>query len=171
MQHYDDPSWQPLMIIAFVGAVFILIGILLTATQLVVSIRKRDQNRDETGDPWSGRTLEWSTTSPPPSWNYAVLPTVDGIDAFWRMKEHRPEGEGSIPHFEAIEVPKKTMIGITLSFFAVVLGFAMIWHIWWMAIVGCFSLAAASLVYAWRTATEIEVSETELSASTKARLA
>jgi cytochrome o ubiquinol oxidase subunit 1 len=168
MQHYDDPSWQPLMIVAFVGAVFILIGIGLTALQLVVSIRQRDQNRDSTGDPWNGRTLEWSTTSPPPSWNYATLPQVEGIDAFWTTKQNQPDADSVDSVIEAIEVPKNTMVGITLSFFAVVFGFAMIWHIWWMSILGCLGILATSLVYAWRTSTETEVSAVELSAYGKA---
>src|ERR1700678_1102361 len=86
MQHYADPTWQPLMVAAFGGAVIILIGIILTVAQLVISIRTRNLRRDMTGDPWSGRTLEWAVSSPPPAWNFAVLPTVEGSDAFWSAK-------------------------------------------------------------------------------------
>src|SRR5438067_12284173 len=86
MQHYDDLSWQPWLLVAEVGALIILAGIVCQIVQLVVSIRDREQHRDVTGDPWSGRTLEWSTTSPPPAWNFAVLPQVETIDAYWEMK-------------------------------------------------------------------------------------
>ncbi|WFR97553.1 cytochrome o ubiquinol oxidase subunit I [Rhizobium tumorigenes] len=164
MQHYDDPTWQPLMIIALGGAVLILLGIVFTVLQLVVSIRNRDQNLDETGDPWNGRTLEWSTVSPPPAWNYAVLPKVTSLDAFWKTKQDGDSHDRSEP-VEAIEVPQNTMIGITLSFFAVILGFAMIWHIWWMAIFGGLGLVVACLIYAWRTSTETEISAHDLAAS------
>jgi len=156
MQHYDDPTWQPLMIIALWGAALILLGIVFIVLQLVVSIRNRDQNLDETGDPWNGRTLEWSTVSPPPAWNYAVLPKVTSLDAFWKTKQDGDNRDRSEP-VEAIDVPQNTMIGITLSFFAVILGFAMIWHIWWMAIVGGLGFVVACLVYAWRTSTETKI--------------
>jgi len=164
MQHYDDPTWQPLMIIALGGAVLILLGIVFTILQLVVSIRNRDQNLDETGDPWNGRTLEWSTVSPPPAWNYAVLPKVTSLDAFWKTKQDGDSHDRSEP-VEAIEVPQNTMLGITLSFFAVIMGFAMIWHIWWMAIFGGLGLVVACLIYAWRTSTETEISAHDLTAS------
>jgi cytochrome o ubiquinol oxidase subunit 1 len=164
MQHYDDPTWQPLMIIALWGAGLILLGIVFIVLQLVVSIRNRDQNLDETGDPWNGRTLEWSTVSPPPAWNYAVLPKVTSLDAFWKTKQDGDNRDRSEP-VEAIDVPQNTMIGITLSFFAVILGFAMIWHIWWMAIVGGLGFVVACLVYAWRTSTETKIPAHDLIAT------
>ncbi len=87
MQHYDDPTWQPYMVAALLGAGLILCGVICQAAQLVVSIRNRDALRDETGDPWDGRSLEWATTSPPPSFNFAVLPDVRGEEAYWGMKQ------------------------------------------------------------------------------------
>src|ERR1700675_342015 len=90
MQHYADLSWQPYLIVAEVDAVVILVGIAATIAQLVVSIRRREQHRDRTGDPWNGRTLEWSTASPPPAYNFAVLPEVESLDAFWVMKQRGP---------------------------------------------------------------------------------
>ena len=87
MQHYDVAAWHPLLLVAAGGAAVILLGILLQIAQLVVSIRRREQLRDTTGDPWHGRSLEWSTASPPPAFNFAVLPRVDGADAYWGMKQ------------------------------------------------------------------------------------
>ena len=160
MQHYADPSWQPLMQVALLGAVFIFIGIILTVVQLVVSIRTRDLRRDLTGDPWHGRTLEWSTTSPPPPWNFARLPQVKGIDAFWSMKM---QGQGAVPaQYEAITVPQHSPLGFVTAFFAVILGFALIWHIGWLAVLGMLCAVAASLAHAWRVDTEREVSAEEL---------
>ena len=87
MQHYDNLAWQPWLVVAAVGAVVILAGIVCQIVQLVVSIRDREQLRDVTGDPWNGRTLEWSTASPPPAWNFAVLPQVAERDAYWSRKQ------------------------------------------------------------------------------------
>ena len=92
MQHYDNLSWQPWLIVAGLGALVNLGRHRLPDLQLIVSIRDRDALRDRTGDPWNGRTLEWSTPSPPPPWNYAVLPRVEGVDAFWMFKNDARAG-------------------------------------------------------------------------------
>lgn len=160
MQHYTDPSWQPLMQVALLGAVFIFMGIILTAVQLVVSIRTRDLRRDLTGDPWNGRTLEWSTTSPPPPWNFARLPNVTGIDAFWSMKV---QGQRATPmQYTAIRVPRHSAVGFVTAFFAVILGFALIWHIGWLALIALLCVVAVCLTHAWRVNTEMEISAEEL---------
>jgi cytochrome o ubiquinol oxidase subunit I len=173
MQHYADPHWQPLMLVALAGALLILLGIVLTIVQLVVSIRWRDRLRDLTGDPWNGRTLEWSTASPPPAWNYSLLPQIEGGDAYWAKKQARdkPDGKEAVPQYEAIHVPRGNPTGFFLSFFAVALGFAVIWHIWWMAIFGLIGGVAIGLVQAWRTDSETEISAAEVAAFEHGRVA
>jgi cytochrome o ubiquinol oxidase subunit 1 len=160
MQHYDNTGWQPFLVVAAAGAVVILCGILCTIIQLVVSIRDRAANRDRTGDPWNGRTLEWSTASPPPSWNFALMPLVEGEDAYWNMKrrarEQRVEQEEAL-EYEAIEMPVNSATGFITAFFAVVTGFALIWHIWWMVWLGLFGAFATMLVLAWRDHDEMEI--------------
>ena len=87
MQHYDVAAWHPWLLVAAGGSAIILVGIIFQIAQLAVSIRNRDELRDETGDPWNGRSLERATSSPPPAYNFAVLPEVEGLDAYWAMKQ------------------------------------------------------------------------------------
>jgi cytochrome o ubiquinol oxidase subunit I len=153
MQHYADPTWQPLMQVALGGAVIIFIGILLTVVQLIVSIRTRERRRDLTGDPWNGRTLEWSISSPPPAWNFALLPTVGSTDAFWNAKRQR-SAPGAEPRLISLVVPKHTALGFFIAFFMVIVGFSLIWHIWWFAIVGLLGAITVGVRHAWRTELE-----------------
>jgi cytochrome o ubiquinol oxidase subunit I len=165
MQHYDNLAWQPWLLAAAVGAVIILAGIVCQIIQLVVSIRTREQHRDLTGDPWNGRTLEWSTASPPPAWNFAVLPEVSALDAYWSSKHDTrgtPDQSKPTRAYQPIEVPKNSPIGFITAFFAVVIGFALIWHIWWLAVLGLFGALAALLAFAFRDEEEIEISAEEI---------
>ncbi len=152
MQHYDDLSWQPYMQAAFVGALLIFCGVLLQAAQLVVSIRNRKQLADNVGDPWDGRSLEWATTSPPPAFNFAVLPDVRGGEAYWDIKQRAIASHalGIEPHYSAIELPRNTPTGFITAFFATFTGFALIWHIWWMVIAGLAGAFVVFLSLAWR---------------------
>ncbi len=168
MQHYADLRWQPYLIVAEVGAIVIFGGIVATIAQLVVSIRTREARRDLTGDPWDGRTLEWSTSSPPPAYNFAVLPNVDSLDAFWAMKQRGPTAAPE--QYEPIEVPRNSANGFVTAFFAVITGFAMIWHIWWMAILGLACALATLLVFGWVERVEEEVSGEQLAEVERARL-
>jgi|KBSSwiStaDraftv2_1062776.scaffolds.fasta_scaffold00181_27 cytochrome o ubiquinol oxidase subunit 1 len=167
MQHYDQPQWRPWLLAAAAGVVLILCGIVLQVVQLFVSIRTRDRRREPTGDPWDGRTLEWATASPPPVFNFAVYPNVTGEEPYWGMKQRALESMqlAQEPQYETIEIPRNTPTGFVTAFFAVVTGFAMIWHIWWLVTVGLIGAYATFVVFAWR-----DVSETEIPAEEVARI-
>src|SRR5579872_2676722 len=152
MQHYDVADWRPWMWIAAVGGVITAIGIGLQIAQLVVSIRRRAALRDETGDPWDGRSLEWATPSPPPAFNFAVLPNVTGEEPYWAIKQSARERMrlSEEPNYEAIEMPRNSPTGFVCAFFATLMGFALIWHIWWLVIAGAVGAYATFVVFAWR---------------------
>jgi cytochrome o ubiquinol oxidase subunit 1 len=152
MQHYDVPAWRPWLLIAAVGAAIILAGIVLQIAQLAVSIRRREELRDETGDPWDGRSLEWATASPPPAFNFAVLPRIEGADAYWDMKQRaRQQAKlGEEPAYADIEMPRNSPTGFICAFFATFMGFALIWHIWWMVALAALGAYATFVVFAWR---------------------
>src|SRR5262244_890240 len=167
LQHIPDPSWQPLLLVAEVGAIVIFLGILCQIAQLYVSIRTRDLLRDLTGDPWNGRTLEWATSSPPPAYNFAVLPRVETIDAFWNMKRiGLPPAE---PTYQAVEMPRNSPIGFIIAFFAVVTGFSLIWHIWWLVILNFVAAVVVVLIAGWSIEREEEISAAEIAQMEQAR--
>jgi len=147
MQHYDNPAWQPWLIVAAFGTFLVLLGIMCMGVQLFVSIKNRESLRDATGDPWDGRTLEWATASPPAPYNFAVIPKVRDRDAFWDMKE-RGEAFRMPDTFEDIEMPKDSWHGVALGAIAFVFGFSMVWHIWWLAIVTVLGLIGVTIARA-----------------------
>jgi cytochrome o ubiquinol oxidase subunit 1 len=168
MQHYPNTHWQPLMLVALGGALVILLGIALTVVQLAVSIRQRHSNRDRTGDPWNARTLEWSTASPPPVWNFTRLPSVEQTDAYWHMKEKGLSHRTPSATFVELHIPRNTPVGVFVAFFAVMLGFALIWRIYWLAAVGLAGAVAVVLMQSWRTDREIRVPAEEVEAFERA---
>ncbi|MFM4721259.1 cytochrome o ubiquinol oxidase subunit I [Aeromonas bivalvium] len=143
-----DPAFHPWLVVAAVGAGLIALGVLCQLVQVVVSIRDREKNRDLTGDPWGGRTLEWATSSPPPFYNFAIEPTIKSLDAFWEAK-----ADGSAykqpAKYAPIHMPKNSGAGVIIAAFSVVFGFAMIWHIWWMALVGFVGMIGTWIIHSF----------------------
>ncbi|VWC13076.1 cytochrome O ubiquinol oxidase [Burkholderia lata] len=151
INHYDNPAWHPWLLVAAFGAVLIAIGIACQLLQLVVSIRNRNlpEYRDTTGDPWGGRTLEWATSSPPADYNFAVIPQVRTLDVYADMKA-RGEGRPNPAAIRDIHMPSNTCAGLVVAIFSLVLGFALVWHIWWMAIGGLVGIVATLVIYSSR---------------------
>jgi cytochrome o ubiquinol oxidase subunit 1 len=145
LNHTDNPEWTPWLYVAFVGALFVAAGIGFMLLQLYVSIRDRHKNQDVSGDPWDGRTLEWSTSSPPPFYNFAEQPVVSDLDAYWGMKE-RGEATANTADYKQIHMPRNTGMGVLMSFFGLILGFAAIWHIWWAAAIGLAGMVITLIV-------------------------
>ncbi|MDM0040426.1 cytochrome o ubiquinol oxidase subunit I [Variovorax sp. J22G21] len=145
MSRFEDPSLQIWFQIAAFGAVLIALGILAMFVQFYVTYRDREALRDTTGDPWNGRTLEWSTSSPPPAYNFAFTPLIHDSDAWHDMKKRgyqRPVS-GFIP----IHMPKNTWAGIVLAGLSTVFGFAAIWHMWPLAVLSFATLIVVAIVH------------------------
>jgi len=170
LEHIPDPTWQPLLLVAEGGAIVIFLGVLCQAAQLYVSIRSRELRRDLTGDPWNGRTLEWATSSPPPAYNFAVLPVVETIDAFWEMKRRgiTPTAQRA---YQAIEMPRNSPVGFITAFFAFFIGFSLIWHIWWLVVAGFLAVAVTIMAFGWSDDREREIPAGEIARIERARLA
>lgn len=150
LNHYDSgQGWQPLFIVAGFGVLLIGVGIACQVAQLIISIRDRQANRDTSGDPWDGRTLEWSTTSPPPFYNFAVIPEVDQRDEFWAMKQAKQANQDI--RYKAIHLPKNSPAGLMIGTLALVGGFGIVWHIWWLAALCLFGIIITAVV---RTTTD-----------------
>ncbi|MEG3164382.1 cytochrome o ubiquinol oxidase subunit I [Sphingomonas sp. PB2P19] len=152
VNHFDDPTLQPYFVIAAIGSVIILIGILGFVMSIVMGFVKRDQLRDLTGDPWDGRTLEWSTSSPPPVYNFAFTPVIHDLDAWYDMKCRgyaRPAGG-----YRPIHMPRNTGAGVIIAGLALSLGFAMVWYIWWLAALSFAGLVVVAVAHTFDFARE-----------------
>ena len=144
LDHYASTTgWQPLYITAAIGFIIIMCGVATQVYQVFVSIRDRKKHLDTTGDPWDARTLEWSTPSPPSFYNFAVIPTVTSREEFWEMKK---SGRQFPKEYEDIEMPRNTGMGIYISAFAFILGFAIVWQVVWLGIIGFLGVIACIVI-------------------------
>ena len=144
LNHFDVMGWQPLFVVAAIGGLVIAVGIGAQVIQVLVSIKNRKTLKDTTGDPWNGRTLEWMIKSPAPFYNFAKVPTVEGLDPFWEMKK-----VGETPEkgpYEEIHMPTNTGGGVYIGLFSFLGGFAMVWHMFWLAGI-CVIGILATLIY------------------------
>jgi cytochrome o ubiquinol oxidase subunit 1 len=170
MEHYEIAAWQPHLIVAAIGAFIISLGIVCLAVQLVVSIRDRQQALDLTGDPWNGRSLEWLTSSPPAPYNFALVPQVQSIDAFWDMKQRGVAYERPDRYVD-ITLPKNSFIGAVIGGAGFVFGFAMIWYIWWLALLCLAAIFVAIVIRASDDDTTMVIPAAEVKAIEDARFA
>ncbi len=167
VSQFEDPSLQIWFVIAAFGAALIALGIGSFIIQLIVSYMRRDQLRCDSGDPWDGRTLEWSTSSPPPDYNFAFTPVVHDHDSWYDMKNRgyvRP-----LDGFRPIHMPKNTGTGVILAGISVVLAFALIWYIWWLAAVSFIAIVAVSIAHTFNYDRDFFIAAETVTATEDAR--
>ncbi|TIV27594.1 MAG: cytochrome o ubiquinol oxidase subunit I [Mesorhizobium sp.] len=169
MRVFDDPSLQIWFVIAAFGAVLIAAGIAAFLVQIFVSIRKRAELVDVSGDPWDGRTLEWSTSSPPPAYNFAFTPVIRDNDAWFDMK--RAGYRRPLSGFKPIHMPKNTGTGVVLAVFSVALGFGLIWYMWWLAALSFVCLIATAIGHTFNYHRDFDIPAAEVARTEEARTA
>lgn len=168
LDHYDaSTGWQPFYIMAFIGGLIIAAAVVLQIVQIIASVIERKRLRDTTGDPWDGRTLEWSVASPAPSYNFAVIPEVKSREAFWDMKQ---QGTPK-PAYEAIHMPKNTASGIYISIFAFLAGFGFVWEINWLAAVSIVGIIVCFIARTFNEDSEYEIPAADIKKQETARIA
>ncbi|TIV65923.1 MAG: cytochrome o ubiquinol oxidase subunit I [Mesorhizobium sp.] len=169
MRVFDDPSLQIWFVIAAFGAVLIAAGIAAFLVQIFVSIRKRAELADVTGDPWDGRTLEWSTSSPPPAYNFAFTQVIRDNDAWFDMK--RAGYRRPLSGFKPIHMPKNTGTGVVLAVFSMALGFGLIWYMWWLAALSFVCLIATAIGHTFNYHRDFDIPAAEVAQTEEARTA
>ncbi len=161
LNHFDVMGWQPLFMVALLGALVISAGVGFQCLQIYTSIKKRKENRDVTGDPWGGRTLEWSTTSPPPFYNFAHIPEVDAKDAFWAQKHSKLPPKEKKP-YHPIHMPKNSPYGFLIGLFSFTFAFGLIWWIWWLVAFGVVAIVACCIAHLFVKEPEYFVTKEEV---------
>ena len=159
LDHYDSSTgWQPFFIMALVGGIIIMIGVALQFVQIIASVIQKRRLVDTTGDPWNGRSLEWSVASPAPFYNFAVVPQVSSRDAYWEMKQQGiPK-----PSYEDIHMPNNTASGIYISAFAFLAGFGFVWDIVWLIIVSILGIIVCVITRTFNEETEYTLTADEV---------
>ena len=160
-------GWHPLLVVAAIGVVVLVFALFFQILQLVVSFKHRHDEAyvDTTGDPWNGRTLEWATASPVPAYNFAHIPKVRDRDALYAAKqagaEHRL-GSADPADYEDIYLPKNTAIGLYMAVAAGILGFGMVWHMFWVAPLCIIAIICLIIWRSWQMDTEIVIPAAEV---------
>jgi cytochrome o ubiquinol oxidase subunit 1 len=160
LNHYDVAEWQPLFVIAAIGAAIITLGVAFQFLQFFVSVRDRNKNRDTTGDPWNGRTLEWSTKSPPPFYNFATTPEVYERDAFWAMKHSKTPPTPK--HYHNLHMPKNTALGFYIGVWSFLFAFGLIWYMFWLAGVSAVAIIICVIKHLWQKEPDYFISAQEV---------
>ena len=155
---YTDPSWQPFFIVSAIGVMVIGAGIFAMVLQIAWSIKNR-KKYTVGGDPWNGRTLEWSVPSPAPHYNFAITPVVEHRDQWWYEKQHKQVNKGVL---EDIELPKNSSLGFGIAIAAGLFGFGVIWHLWWLVAAAFVAVIAVVIARTMNDDSSFVVTKEEL---------
>ncbi|PCI77365.1 cytochrome o ubiquinol oxidase subunit I [Candidatus Aerophobetes bacterium] len=160
LNHYAaSTGWQPLFIVASIGAIIILCGVGFQLLQLYVSIKNRNKEKRGAKDPWNGRTLEWSISSPPPFYNFAHEPEVHEKDAWWELKHNKDQ---KVKPYESIHMPTNSSLPVFIGIISFIGGFALVWHMFWLAGVSVLGILVCLIIRLSDRHTEFTVEAKEI---------
>jgi cytochrome aa3-600 menaquinol oxidase subunit I len=131
-----ETGFGPYNFISFIGAFLMAVGFILIVYTIYYSIRH--ESRDISDDPWDARSLEWATHNPVPEYNFAIIPQVNSTEAFWDYKKKGHQlfkGE-----YEKIHMPNNTGGPFIMACIFFVLGFAMVFAMWPLAIISTITI-------------------------------
>jgi cytochrome c oxidase subunit I len=164
-------GWDGINVLVTIGSVAFAVGAGLTLLNWVLAVRRKEPAPD---DPWDGDSLEWATTSPPPEYNFAALPVVEGRHPLWDRRPLRyataggpgtegvtvrgaidretpvTEGYDTLP-VENLRIPREswapvaTAAGIAIFFVGLLVDAGLV------AVIGVAAMVVAAGVWAWRT--------------------
>jgi cytochrome o ubiquinol oxidase subunit 1 len=169
LDHYDSSmGWQGLFIVSAMGLLLILLGVVFQVIQAVVSIVQRKRHLDTTGDPWDGRTLEWSIPSPIPIYNFAVLPEVSDRDDFW-VSKHKNHSVSK--KYTDIVMPKNSGKGFMIAALAFTFGFGAVWHMLWLVVLSLIGIVTVIISRVMDEDTEYVITASEVESMERERRA
>lgn len=153
---YVDPAFQPAMILALIGALLLLAALVAMIRTVRHSVKHRADLACPIGDPWDGRSLEWAVPAPAPDWNFDATPQVRALDPFTIEKA---EGTPYCPaeSYEDISVPRNTAMGLSLALLSGIMGFALVWWIWWLAALSLACIVGVVIARAFAADTEVTI--------------
>jgi heme/copper-type cytochrome/quinol oxidase subunit 1 len=143
-------GWTAYNVVETVGGFVTLVGILLCLGNLVASYRRGPRVGH---DPWHGPTLEWTVPSPPPEYNFAVVPEVSHLDEFWHRK-YTEDDEGRLVPLPAgtaynpdaqpeidprtIHMPSPSYWPMVFALALPIIGYGFVFKNWWLLALGVF---------------------------------
>ncbi|MBU5442491.1 cbb3-type cytochrome c oxidase subunit I [Paenibacillus sp. MSJ-34] len=157
-----DKGWWEMNLVSTIGAALMGLAFLFQVWQIAYSVKHLQ--KDETGDPWNGRTLEWSLPSPAPHYNFATLPQVSSQDEWWEEKQRRKSGQFSPApvKLEPIHMPKNSGIPFVMSMFWFAAGFGFVFDWLWLTISGLAGVAVCMLVHSFNYDTDYYIPVKEI---------
>ncbi len=166
---FQNPDFLPWMYIAALGGCLMMAALASFVWTFWTSYWNREKLAVPGGDPWNGNSLEWATPAPVPEWNFPRIPVVTARDE-WAVLKRSGSAWKAPETYVDIELPAHTWHGLILAAGSFLMSFAMVWHIWWLALVGLISVPVMLFIRSLREIKPIIIPAAEVEAEHRAYL-